>query len=124
MTTSPNDEPAAEPEKQVGEELPPEQETRIVDRVVDKVKDLVDTLVGGGDDPGGGGGDGPSSPEAEPEPSSPRDVEAHTEELVRKALGTITAEEEHAQEHQRIKEAERPPQTLSRLTRAIWGADE
>lgn len=103
------------------EALPPEQEERIVDKVVAKVRDLVGTLTGAGDGDGEGGAGEAEPIETTPEPSTPRQVEAETEEQVRQALEKLKGEEEHRKEHEKIRELERPPAVVSRVTRALWG---
>ena len=102
--------------------VPAEQEDRIVNKVVDRLKNYISDVVTGGEGKGADGpgeGDGASPPE--PEPSTPREVEAASEDAVRAAVEKINAEKEHAAEHAKLREPERPPQQFSRLTKALWG---
>jgi hypothetical protein len=104
-------------------ELPPEQEERIVDRVVDKVKSIVADLTGK-----------PATVEEEveeppaaavKEPTTIKEIETDMESQVRAALKKIGAEEEHAKEHEKLKaETERAPVQVGRVTRALWGTGE
>ena len=107
---------AAEPAE---EAVPAEQEERIVTQVVDRIKDYISEVVTGGEGQGAEGSGEDSTPT--PEPSTPREVEAASEDAVRAAVEKITAEKEHAAEHAKIRETERPPQQFSRLTKALWG---
>ena len=59
------------------------------------------------------------------QPATAKQEEANAEDTVRAALTKITADDEHAREHERLKkEAERQPVTVGRLTRALWGGPE
>jgi len=112
---------APEPDEEtVDDALPPEQEERIVTKVVDRVKSVLADIVGK-----------PAEvvEEAEPEPekvvkepTTVKEIETDMEAQVREALKKIGAEEEHAKEHEKLKaEPERPPVTVGRVTRALWG---
>lgn len=106
--------------------IDPEQEDRIVNRTVEAVKEelrgLVAEVVGGvGKKPPVEEEEGPAE-KATVEPStSQREIEILSEEQVRAAVERITADKEHAEHHAHLKEAERPPQQFSRITKAIWG---
>lgn len=109
-------------EEEVHEEhaaaLPPEQEDRIVDKVVNKIKEIV--LPAREADPVD---EEIIDPDAKvKEPTSVKEIENDMEAQVRTQLKKIGAEEEHAKEHEALKkEAERPPVTVGRVTRALWG---
>lgn len=66
-----------------------------------------------------------SKPKQVTEPSKPRTqaaIEDDAEAKVRAALAKIKHEEEHENEHKKLKEqSERPPQTLRKLTKIMWG---
>jgi hypothetical protein len=95
-------------------------------KIATEVKKVLGTLLGDGSlevgDEGDDGGDG--STEQPSEPSSPREVEANTESHVRALMGKLKAEEEHEAEHQKMKEREKPPMVVSRLTKALCGAPD
>ena len=119
------DKPPEKPQARKKEQaqLPPEQEERIVDKVVRKVKEVLGASGEVAEEgESGGSEEGEQTGSEDDVPSSPRQVEASTEGQVREALRAIQAEEQHAQEHERIKkETERQPVSVSRITRAIWG---
>lgn len=114
--------------EQVTEHLSPAEEERLTDKIVNKVKELIEEVKTVTGRPPSGDGEGGDGSEAEapasPEPSTSREVEADAEDKVRAAVERITAEKEHAAEHAKIKELERPPQQFSRLTKALWGDDK
>lgn len=124
---APTEEPVESPEGTATETLSPAEEERLTDKIVGKVRQLIDevkTATGrppAGDDEGGDGSEEVAQP---PEPSTSREIEAASEDAVRAAVERIAAEKEHAAEHAKIKELERPPQQFSRLTRALWGDGE
>lgn len=102
------------------------EETRILDkaRTIARAaaEEVVRTVLGDRGHAGPGEGDGEDDAPADPpEPSSPRQIEAASEDAVRAAVERITAEKEHDEHHKHLKEAERPPLQVSRLTKAIWG---
>lgn len=118
-TEEPED--TAEPE---GAGLPAEQEDRIVDKVVSRIKPLLEDArrtVLGDRDSHAGPEDGEEEDEPAAEPSSPRQIEAVAEDAVRAAVERISSEKEHEEHHKHLKEAERPPQQFSKLTKALWG---
>jgi hypothetical protein len=112
-------EPEETPEPET-DALPPEQEERIVTKVVDRVKSVLSDIVGA-----------PKEVETETEevpekgtkePSTVKEIETDMEAQVREALKKIGAEEEHAKEHEKMKqEPEREPIQVGRVTRALWG---
>ncbi len=93
-----------------------EQEDRIVDKIFNKVKEIV--LQGPGDpDP-----DPDLDPDPVKEPTSVKEIENDMEAQVRAQLKKIKAEDDHAAEHEKLKaEPERPPVTVGKVTRALWG---
>lgn len=115
------------------EGVPLEQEERIVDKVVAKVKDVFQEIAGSGGRSDGGDENRQSSSGA---PAGPAATEADMERQVREGVAKeITAREkrtareqraaEHDAEHERMRSlVETPPKTFSKLTTAIWGADD
>jgi hypothetical protein len=104
-------------------ELPPEQETRIVDKVVDRVKGVIKEIVGEpapDEEVEEGVSDG--STDVSSEPSTPRQQESQMEELVRSELAKIGAMEEQAKINEHVKaEMERPPVAMKKVTQFLWG---
>lgn len=99
--------------------IPPEQEDRIVDKVVNKIKEIVlapgEKLEELTEDE-----DGDEDPVKEP--TTVREIENDMEAQVRAQLKKIRAEEDHAAEHEKLKqEPEREPVTVGKVTRALWG---
>jgi hypothetical protein len=105
--------------------LPPEQEERIVEKVVNRVKDVLTDIVGKpkeiADDDGT-----EDEPEAvTKEPTTVKEIETDFEAQVRKELAKIKAEDDHAAEHEKLKqEPERAPVQVGKVTRALWGGGE
>lgn len=130
MADEPENHDHAEESTPADSSLPPEQEERIVDKVVSKVKDVLSEIVGPGERSDGGDAEPP------PGPASPAATEADMERTVREGVQReITARERksaaaearraHDEEHERLRAAvEKPPQTFSRLTTAMWGSDD
>ncbi len=114
----------AEPEVE-DETLAPEDEDRIVDKVVDRVKAVLTDLVGKLKAEVEGEGVAEVEVEEKKEPSTVKEIETDMEAQVRKALEKIGADEEHAKQHETIKkEAERPPVTVGKVTRFLWGGGD
>ena len=117
-----SEETETEHEETTTTELPPEQETRIVDKVIAAVKGII---AAPGEVVEETGTDKEVDDKPAKEPTSVKEIENDMEAQVRAALKKIGAEEEHAKEHEKLKEAEteRPPVQVGRVTRAIWGAE-
>jgi hypothetical protein len=102
-------------------ELPPEQETRIVDKVVGKVKEVIKEIVGE-PAPDESVEEGVSDGSLPSEPSTPRQQESQMEDLVRGELARIGAMEEQAKINEHVKaEMERPPVAMKKVTQFLWG---
>jgi hypothetical protein len=118
------DEPET-PEPDEKSDLPPEQEERIVEKVVSKVKDTLRDIF-----PAAKSGD--PEPDEEPaevpeekEPTTVKEIENDMEAQVRAAVEKIGAEEQHKQEHEKLKkEVERAPVQVGKVTRFLWGGGE
>jgi hypothetical protein len=112
--------------------IPAEQEDRIVDKVVEKVRGWVEQVTG----PGGAPAESESGEGTATAPLGSAATEADMEHKVKAAVEKeITAKERrsaaadaraaHDAEHEKLRAAiERPPRTHSRLTTALWGADD
>lgn len=97
--------------------LDPEERKSIVREVIDAVKDIVKA-------PEAVTEEATEEPTEEKvkEPTTIREIEADAESAVREALKKVTAEEEHAKQHETLKkEIERPPIQYGKMTRALWG---
>ena len=114
----------AEPDAR-DETLAPEDEDRIVDKVVDRVKAVLTDLVGKPKAEVEGEGEAEVEVEAKKEPSTVKEIETDMEAQVRKQLAKIMADEEHAKDHEKLKkEPERPPVTVGKVTRFLWGGGD
>ena len=105
-----------------------EHDKRLLDRAEEIARkvasEVARTVLGdrtGHDGPAETGEEGGGGEDEAPEPSSPRQIEAASEDAVRAAVERIAAERDHEEHHKHLKEAERPPQQFSRLTKALWG---
>jgi hypothetical protein len=111
----------SEEETDEATELPPAQEERIVDKVVNRVKQVVSEML-----PAKAAETEPVEEVAEPvkEPVTVREIEQDMESQVRAAVEKIGAEKEHAEAHEKIKEAERAPVQAGKVTRFLWGGEQ
>ena len=111
-----------EPEAPESAELPPEQETRIVDKVVDKVKGVIKEIVGESAPGEVEEGVSDDATDVSSEPSTPRQQESQMEDMVRSELAKIGAAEEQAKINEHVKaEMERPPVAMKKVTQFLWG---
>ena len=122
-TTAPEHEPT--PEEPDTDEPEDPGDDNFAMKVERQVRKALGGLIGKGEvkveEGGKAGSSEPTGSDMGGTPPSPKVEEQSAEESVRQALQKITAEDEHAKEHARIRESERTPAVVSRLTRAIWG---
>ena len=116
------------PEEVEGAALSEAEEQKLLDKAIAAAKavakEVVETLTG--TKPEGEGEETPPEGEEErpAEPATPAAIENHMEEQVRLALEKIGADKAHEEEHQRMREAEKPPVQHRRSTRFLWGGGD
>ena len=110
-------EPAKEPTKKV--ETTEAQIARIAREVTEKMLRAVGIAP---DDKGEPTKEETKTEEKPKKRPSLRDEEDAMAEAVRREIGRVRSEEDHAKEHEKLKQlAEKPPATVRRLTRMVWG---